>query len=120
MNNFVIFSDFTENNFIQTTYYTKMLMKPGAHKLYIEADNSVIANNTNAESKYISFMIFRTGSVLIVGKCNEEILTNTYNFIVNILETEQNKIMDKRCVIEPKQHVVKKKKRRIILVTNSN
>ena len=89
-------------------------------KLYIAPDNSVIANNTNAESKYISFMIFRTGSVLIVGKCNEEILTNTYNYIVNILETEQNKIMDKRCVIEQKQHVLNKKKRRIILVTNSN
>ena len=89
-------------------------------KLYIASDNTVVENNTEAESKYISFMIFRTGSVLIVGKCNEEILMNTYNYIVNILETEQNKIMDKRSVIEPKQHVVKKKKRRIILVTNSN
>ena len=28
----------------------------------------------------ISFMIFRTGSVLIVGKCNEEILIYIYNF----------------------------------------
>lgn len=89
-------------------------------KLYIASDNTVIANNTQAESKYISFMIFRTGSVLIVGKCNEDILNNTYNYIVNILETQHDKIMDKRCIIQPKQNVVKKKKRRIILLTNTN
>ena len=33
-------------------------------------------------------MIFRTGSVLMVGKCSEEILTNIYKFIRYILETE--------------------------------
>ena len=33
-------------------------------------------------------MIFRTGSILIVGKCNESILMNIYRFIKNILETE--------------------------------
>jgi hypothetical protein len=36
----------------------------------------------------ISFMIFRTGSILIVGKCNESILMNIYRFIKNILEAE--------------------------------
>jgi hypothetical protein len=33
-------------------------------------------------------MIFRTGSILIVGKCNESILMNIYRFIKNILEAE--------------------------------
>ncbi len=36
----------------------------------------------------VSFMIFRTGSILIVGKCNEEILHTIYRFICMILETE--------------------------------
>jgi len=36
----------------------------------------------------VSFMIFRTGSILIVGKCNEEILNVIYRFIKKILETE--------------------------------
>jgi hypothetical protein len=36
----------------------------------------------------ISFMIFRTGSVLIVGKCNEEILNYIYNFIKELLAKE--------------------------------
>jgi hypothetical protein len=40
----------------------------------------------------VSFMIFRTGSVLIVGKCEEYILYKIYDFIKNILETEYNNI----------------------------
>ena len=36
----------------------------------------------------VSFMIFRTGSILIVGKCNEEMLNVIYRFIKNILEIE--------------------------------
>ena len=40
----------------------------------------------------VSFMIFRTGSVLIVGKCTEEILNLIYNFVKNMLEQEYNNI----------------------------
>ena len=36
----------------------------------------------------VSFMIFRTGSILIVGKCNEEILMTIYRFICSILTKE--------------------------------
>lgn len=36
----------------------------------------------------VSFMIFRTGSVLIVGKCDEEMLNNIYLFIKKLLEKE--------------------------------
>ena len=36
----------------------------------------------------ISFMVFRTGSVLIVGKCSDNILMDIYKFIKNLLETE--------------------------------
>jgi hypothetical protein len=45
-------------------------------------------NLENQNYYEISFMIFRTGSILIVGKCNESILMNIYRFIKNILETE--------------------------------
>jgi hypothetical protein len=40
----------------------------------------------------VSFMIFRTGSVLIVGKCEEVVLYKIYDFIKNILEKEYEKI----------------------------
>ncbi len=36
----------------------------------------------------ISFMIFRTGSVLIVGKCTESILYNIYEFLYNLFIKE--------------------------------
>jgi TATA-box binding protein (TBP) (component of TFIID and TFIIIB) len=93
-------------------------------KLYITTDdnvvanNTIVANNTTAKKNYISFMIFRTGSVLIVGKCTETILNNTYNYIVNILETEYAQIIDQNTNIIPKSVVVKKKKLRTIVVFN--
>jgi len=36
----------------------------------------------------VSFMIFRTGSVLIVGKCEENVLNDIYIFIKNMMERE--------------------------------
>ena len=36
----------------------------------------------------VSFMIFRTGSVLIVGKCNEHVLNTIYNFLVRVFDIE--------------------------------
>ena len=44
------------------------------------------------EFQEISFMIFRTGSVLVVGKCEEDVLNHIYQFIKNILELEYNHI----------------------------
>jgi hypothetical protein len=46
-------------------------------------------------------MIFRTGSVLIVGKCNELILNEIYIFIKNILETQYEKIESKEVQLNP-------------------
>ena len=40
----------------------------------------------------VSFMIFRTGSILIVGHCDESILICVYNFLKNILLTEFDEI----------------------------
>ena len=37
-------------------------------------------------------MIFRTGSILIVGKCDEEILNYVYNYIKSILLDEYHNI----------------------------
>ena len=45
------------------------------------------------DEKQISFMIFRTGSILIVGKCVEDELMEIYEFLKNILETEYRNIV---------------------------
>ena len=42
----------------------------------------------NDSCSEISFMIFRTGSVLIVGHCSEDTLNIIYNYVKNILLAE--------------------------------
>lgn len=46
----------------------------------------------------ISYMIFRTGSILIVGKCDEDVLTIVYNFIKTILLNEYANIYNEGSV----------------------
>ena len=59
----------------------------------------------------ISFMIFRTGSCLIVGKCNEEILIYIYKFIKDLLIREFPNIATSILTIKPvdKNKKIKKK-----------
>ena len=66
----------------------------------------------------ISFMIFRTGSVLMVGKCSEEILIDIYKFIRNILETEYHKIYieEHNEDLNKNKNKVKKHKKKIIYI----
>ena len=45
--------------------------------------------------KQVSFMIFRTGSVLIVGKCDENVLMIIYEFLKIILNNEYKNINQK-------------------------
>ena len=61
----------------------------------------------------ISFMIFRTGSVLIVGNCNKYILNITYEFIKNVLKNEFNNIFVSINDV-PKKKPSKKLRKKII------
>lgn len=47
--------------------------------------------------KEVSFMIFRTGSVLIVGKCEESVLLVIYEFLKIILNNEY-KLICQKCI----------------------
>lgn len=63
----------------------------------------------------VSFMIFRTGSVLIVGKCNEDILMNIYEFLKTMLKKEYHLIRQTKSVadianIKVKKNKIRKKK----------
>ena len=44
------------------------------------------------EQTKVSFMIFRTGSILIVGKCNEMVLTIVYEFLKTVIQNEFSSI----------------------------
>lgn len=69
-------------------------------------DRTMKMSELNDNKKYteVSFMIFRTGSCLIVGNCSEKILVYVYEFIKIILKNEYHNIS----VINEK-HVIKNK-----------
>ena len=64
-------------------------------------------------------MIFRTGSVLIVGHCNEEILNVVYEYLKNILTNEYDNIYQKNDEIETNNIKIKdiKPRKKKILVS---
>ena len=63
-------------------------------------------------------MVFRTGSVLVVGKCEEDVLHEIYRFIKTILESEYRNIS---CITEhnntqPNKQRKKKIRKKTILM----
>jgi len=59
----------------------------------------------------VSFMIFRTGSVLIVGMCDENVLQDIYHFLKALLKQEFKHICQK--IITPSDLTNKEKKKKI-------
>jgi len=59
----------------------------------------------------VSFMIFRTGSVLVVGRCDELSLEYIYRFLKNILETEYQSIISSS--VDNKSLLNKNRKKKI-------
>ena len=57
----------------------------------ISEENKSLYKNINE----VSFMIFRTGSVLIVGKCDENVLMIIYEFLKVVLNNEYKNISQK-------------------------
>jgi hypothetical protein len=74
---------------IQCEFHHNPMLLTQTGKQQTDAPTTTTTTTTPETKKVkISFMIFRTGSVLIVGKCNEQVLIDTYLFLKNILETE--------------------------------
>ena len=68
----------------------------------------------------VSFMIFRTGSILIVGMCEENVLYSIYEYLKNVLINEYKNIQQKlnTSTKEIKDKDKKKKIRRKCIVIN--
>ena len=69
----------------------------------------------NIKKHKISFMIFRTGSVLIVGKCDVHILNNIYDFVKQLLQTEYD-IIGGELVSHDKNKIKTKKVRKKTII----
>uniref|UniRef100_A0A6C0JZJ3 Uncharacterized protein n=1 Tax=viral metagenome TaxID=1070528 RepID=A0A6C0JZJ3_9ZZZZ len=65
----------------------------------------------NKKYTEVSFMIFRTGSCLIVGNCSESILMFIFGFIKNILKQEYEKIrvVSEEVIVKSKKSKLRKK-----------
>jgi TATA-box binding protein (TBP) (component of TFIID and TFIIIB) len=72
----------------------------------ISEENKAKYKNINE----VSFMIFRTGSVLIVGKCDENVLLVIYEFLKNLLSNEFSQIGQQKAKSEIVVNKDKKKK----------
>ena len=86
---------------------------------------SELNKNIYKNIKKVSFMIFRTGSVLIVGKCDENILRIIYRFLVEVLCKEyliirQNLVLTNSNTINVKDKKKKIRKKNIIVTNEMN
>jgi hypothetical protein len=64
-------------------------------------------------------MIFRTGSTLIVGRCDEELLNEIYQYLKKILEIEYRNIAIGNIVERREKSTTKKSKKKTIYVKSN-
>ena len=83
----------------------------------IKESNLEVTLNMNVK---VSFMVFRTGSVLIVGKCDENVLLIIYEFLKRILHNEYANICQQKNKMELEQEncVISKDKNKKIRKKN--
>jgi len=70
---------------------------------------------TTVEDIAVSFMIFRTGSILIVGKCTQEVIRAIYDYLTQILTEEYSNVVDHNCIHSKKEIHIRKIKRNILI-----
>jgi hypothetical protein len=110
---------------LRTKYNIQAIYDPCSYpgiqcKFYYNNDigiQSGIQITTENKDKYkniteVSFMIFRTGSVLIVGMCEEYVLQDIYAFLKSLLKTEFKHICQKLITATDLANKEKKKKTR--------
>ena len=88
-------------------------------------DNEVNKDNIKKKDEVeVSFMIFRTGSVLIVGMCDDKVLIEIYEFLKTLLTTEFKHICQKIITsseqFENKHKKHKIRKKTIVVLNNDN
>ena len=76
-------------------------------------------SETDTKCRGIAFMIFRTGSTLIVGHCDEDLLNDIYQYLKKILETEYRNVAIGNIVEKREKPTVKKSKKKIIYIKSN-
>lgn len=89
----------------------------------LQEDRALKTKDIVKSNKYtkVSFMVFRTGSCLIVGNCTEEILMFVYEFVKKVLTDEYERIYVAGDEDTPETKKAQKKtklRKRKVMVTN--
>jgi hypothetical protein len=82
-------------------------------KLYYDESGEISVVGGRGLSQ-VSVMIFRTGSVLIVGKCDEVMLDKIYTFLNDIFSAEYATVHDVHTTVLPKKEQKRKYKKIVI------
>jgi hypothetical protein len=85
-----------------------------------KADRTMKMSELDDTNRYteVSFMIFRTGSCLIVGNCTEQSLNYVFEYIKNLLHTEFRNIYAPPDLIARTEKKIKLRKKSIIMTNN--
>jgi TATA-box binding protein (TBP) (component of TFIID and TFIIIB) len=86
-------------------------------KLYYDSEVGICFKNTKPELIKVSFMIFRTGSILIVGMINEEALHSVYDYIKNLLQVEYRQIGQKIPTCDAGAKLCKTPRKKVVTIT---
>jgi TATA-box binding protein (TBP) (component of TFIID and TFIIIB) len=86
---------------------------PGIQCKLFVAEGAVVAQPVEG-AETVSVMIFRTGSILIVGKCAEDTLNLVYAYLNRLFKEEYRAIVDPNCVQAVKKAVKVKRFRKVI------
>jgi hypothetical protein len=86
-------------------------------ELEIQTGVKILDNKTQIE---VSFMVFRTGSILIVGMCDEKVLYEIYEFLKKML-IEEFHVINQKIIMEEIKMVKDKKKlrKKYVLIENT-
>lgn len=97
---------------IQTGIQTGATAKASAKAKAKDALNGIYTDIKDADNlTEVSFMVFRTGSVLIVGMCEENVLVEIYEFLKTLLKTEFSEIYQGLIDMESHNNIKNKKKK---------
>jgi len=85
-----------------------------------KADRTMKMSELDDTNRYteVSFMIFRTGSCLIVGNCTEQSLNYVFEYIKKLLHTEFRNIYAPSDLITRTEKKIKLRKKSIIMTNN--
>ena len=102
-------------------YYNNDLQPDMQNGMQLSADNTKNMKDKKEKAKAnalaninvveVSFMIFRTGSVLIVGMCEENVLNDIYAFLTKLLKVEFEHIC--QSLIGSSHYIMKDKKKKV-------